>query len=792
MRNWKYIGSIAVFAFLILSPFAAKAVPIISDVDLWFASVDPITGKTGNTLKNPRLFPGGPPQPLWVPSGTTVRMFVDVEFTRGISQPGAALGALTFSADIWDHDDGLFPIPGIDDQIHTSRFVVVPRFSTTGAAKERFPIGPFDFTLLRSDDPVFGKQIFSTPPGAIIESANPLADLEVEDQALADTLEIFAPTISVTDNTTGQLFESASVSYKLSVILAAGQAPPAGALRIPSVPEPSSAGLLLLGLAGISFVNRKRGIELNKANSADAKNRRGCLWRKARFLSKVKGGLMAIRLQYLFILFVILSVPANATQINVVGLTTKDFWRNGDAASKPIWNYQFHSMLTKHLYKDGNPIYQDLEMVFDICYGGGFIDYIQGAGLKGTWSASSSVPANKTAGYDYTFRNTPKKGIAKAWKNDGLNFKWVDTENKLHDGYANGYSEQYIRAFQQDSSLSTKKLHDLAVQKNFVNDKKIIEPGVFASQEGGDKATVNGIPGPQKTLSKHAIIYSGGRRASSRQRVVETLQRTLTSDPFKYNTVTTMIAGGQGLVASPPDIDQSKWKPTTANDLNTQLQKLRAELLKNPQREKALLFFGGHGATAHETRVIKTKDGDPPVPGEGFTFSNVAPDLTMMLDPDKQAWLQQGIFGLGHEDSYELQHIQNPIFNFTTYSENVSGPVGIYLDNLFAGTVTLNGSRGDYILEIADSVLSQIAWSAFSDIALNIRFDFSSDADSFQLSTDFDYFQDVSFSSKFNHYGLGITTILGQGTPIPEPSTWILMMTGLTVIFVFRGNRGRK
>ena len=238
-------------------PLGTKAAPIISDIDLWFATVNPVTGKTGKILKNPRLFPGGPPQPLWVPSGTTVRMFVDVEFTRGIGQAGAVLGGLTFSADIWDHDEGLFPIPGIDDQIHASRFVVVPPFSITGAAKERFAVGPFDFTLLRSDDPVFGKQVFSTPPGAIIESANPLADLEVEDQALADTLEIFAPSVTVTDNATGQLFESASASFKLSVILSAGQAPPPGAIQIPSVPEPSSTMLLLLGLAGICLVYRK-------------------------------------------------------------------------------------------------------------------------------------------------------------------------------------------------------------------------------------------------------------------------------------------------------------------------------------------------------------------------------------------------------------------------------------------------------------------------------------------------------------------------------------------------------
>jgi hypothetical protein len=52
-------------------------------------------------------------------------------------------------------------------------------------------------------------------------------------------------------------------------------------------------------------------------------------------------------------------------------------------------------------------------------------------------------------------------------------------------------------------------------------------------------------------------------------------------------------------------------------------------------------------------------------------------------------------------------------------------------------------------------------------------------SDFFQLSTAYDYFQDVSFHSEFNHYGLGVRDAYDQLSNIPEPSTYLLVGTGL-------------
>ena len=140
----------------------------------------------------------------------------------------------------------------------------------------------------------------------------------------------------------------------------------------------------------------------------------------------------------------------------------------------------------------------------------------------------------------------------------------------------------------------------------------------------------------------------------------------------------------------------------------------------------------------------------------------------------------------------KLQWIQNPILDFTTYAEYGSGPVNIYLDEILAGTVDLHGAPADYVMEISDSVLTQVGWNLGYDLDLDIRFEFVSDEGWFQLSTDYDWFQDTAFSEQFDHYGLGITTILGQGTPpIPEPTTVALVGVALGGLLVARKRRSR-
>lgn len=117
--------------------------------------------------------------------------------------------------------------------------------------------------------------------------------------------------------------------------------------------------------------------------------------------------------------------------------------------------------------------------------------------------------------------------------------------------------------------------------------------------------------------------------------------------------------------------------------------------------------------------------------------------------------------------------------------------MGIYIDGLFAGNIDMSGTRGDYSIQLSDSVLSELPWSASSDINLDISFQFAAPTDSFQISTAYDYNDDPTFSAEFNGYGLGIEQTLQQGPETPEPTTGILLFTAVGTIAAVSGKKLR-
>lgn len=219
-------------------------------VHLGFVTYDPPTGLFSDEQYNYRL-PNGDPQPFWVRSGTTVAVYVHVDFLR----EGSANGQLSIEAKVVDHDEGFFPIPGIDDDLAGPLTgAPIPEVGFGGKAEEQQVLGPFLFYVARADVPGI-RNVYSAPADKLVESGLALEDFEYEDQDEAQTLEIFAP-VEVTES--GTWFDShysgASARFYLSV-LTAGESPlthaKPGAVRITGVPEPSTAGLLLAaGVAG--------------------------------------------------------------------------------------------------------------------------------------------------------------------------------------------------------------------------------------------------------------------------------------------------------------------------------------------------------------------------------------------------------------------------------------------------------------------------------------------------------------------------------------------------------------
>jgi hypothetical protein len=452
----------------------------------------------------------------------------------------------------------------------------------------------------------------------------------------------------------------------------------------------------------------------------------------------------------------------------------------GGEKDKPIWSYQLHEMIKAQLYKDGAPVYQDLEFLFDICHGGGFVDVIGTLGLDGNWSASASVPLGFLSLDDLSTTTPTNDG---KWKNPGLPIQVELSDGTVKTWYTNGYSSQYIKGIKDTPGKTVKELHDQAVVKNFRNDTNVTEPGKF--QSGGDGANFK-ITGNAETKSKHAIVYHGGAVRSRRQHNVEELVKALKNDPVKYDSVTTLFS--EGPISPAPGFDNSDWKHATKAELENALKKAREELLKNEGKEKLLFFVEGHGAATTEKRVFKTKEGDPPVPGEGFTFNSQNPSISIPFDAAEQRLLQEDVpDGSGGflADSADLQRYTRPILNLTTYAESVTGPVGVYVGGIFVGDLAFNGTRGDYDLPLDYALLAALPWNS-GVLDVDVTFQFASPADSFQISTSYD-FQDSSFASQFTHYGLGVRDTLGQGHPdVPEPGTAALLLTGLGILAAAR------
>lgn len=235
-------------------------------VHLGFATYDPASKLFSAEQYNPRLA-NGDPNPLWVRSGTTVAVYVHVDFLR----EGSANGQLSIEAKIVDHDDGFFPIPGIDDELAGPLTgAPIPEVGFGGKDEESQVVGPFLFYVQRADIPGI-RNVYSTPAGKLVESGLAVEDFEWEDQDEAQTLEIVAPVV-VTES--GTWFDShypgGSVRFYLSV-LTAGESPlthaKPGAIRITGVPEPATGGLLvaaglagwMLGLGPRALRGRRRG-----------------------------------------------------------------------------------------------------------------------------------------------------------------------------------------------------------------------------------------------------------------------------------------------------------------------------------------------------------------------------------------------------------------------------------------------------------------------------------------------------------------------------------------------------
>ena len=236
-----------------------KTWPCITDVDLGFAIS--VAGKTTPVQWNPRdPTDASKGRHLWIRSGETVAIYAIIEYSAKNLPPNAL-----FEFSIVDHDEESFipPMQGTDDLL--DGIALNNALLDTKKETQRVEVGSINVNLTRADKIVSGKTIKQVMAnGILVESGDPKADFENENQALADTLEILAPNVNrfleppegikVVDPFRDMEFTSGSVMFPLTVLLP-NENPGAGWLRID---EPPTLALVFLGVAAYAVASRNR------------------------------------------------------------------------------------------------------------------------------------------------------------------------------------------------------------------------------------------------------------------------------------------------------------------------------------------------------------------------------------------------------------------------------------------------------------------------------------------------------------------------------------------------------
>lgn len=236
-----------------------KTWPCITDVDLGFAIS--VAGKTTPVQWNPRdPTDTSKGRHLWMRSGETVAIYAIIEYSAKNLPPNAL-----FEFSIVDHDEESLipPKQGKDDLL--DGITLNNALLDTKKETQRVEVGSIKVNLTRADKIIGGKTIKQVMAnGILVESGDPNADFENENQALADTLEILAPDfnrllepqegIKVVDPFRDMEFTSKSVMFPLTVLLP-NENPGAGWLR---VDEPPTFALVFLGMAAYAVASLYR------------------------------------------------------------------------------------------------------------------------------------------------------------------------------------------------------------------------------------------------------------------------------------------------------------------------------------------------------------------------------------------------------------------------------------------------------------------------------------------------------------------------------------------------------
>ncbi|HEV2446254.1 MAG TPA: hypothetical protein VGS58_10045, partial [Candidatus Sulfopaludibacter sp.] len=181
------------------------------------------------------------------------------------------------------------------------------------------------------------------------------------------------------------------------------------------------------------------------------------------------------------------TTPGSATVVEkIAGLPVLDGGKPN--AANTIWSNQLVKMLQDSLVDKGTPLYEDLEMVFSVCNGGGFVKAITDLGLPGNYSSVSAVPMGYTSSYSVSKNPNGDSG---KWPSEGLKGTYDAGSGKTVDKYTMSYGAEYIRGLMGDPTRTAQQLDQFAKDNFKFYNGAAATSGPSAYGGNGANATIN-------------------------------------------------------------------------------------------------------------------------------------------------------------------------------------------------------------------------------------------------------------------------------------------------------------
>ncbi|MBC7833931.1 MAG: hypothetical protein H7Y88_02385 [Phycisphaerales bacterium] len=399
--------------------------------------------------------------------------------------------------------------------------------------------------------------------------------------------------------------------------------------------------------------------------------------------------------------------------------------------------YLSDTELMKALRDSLGGLYENLQVVVGACGSEGFA--AEGKRLLGgSFSVATSTSYTKCEGFGTgaEVRNG-KTGLALG-------------ENT----WAHGWTPQYLRGIEGDADRTAAQLAQFAKD----NDYKGNMGGRFEFGGTGNDAKIRDGSGGSRAM----VFYT-----ESDHRLFDPVKVDAVLKARGYTNATidwaySSLNPGDEAGGVPIDFGASYESLTAANGI---IAGTRTYLQADTGHRKSLIVFRAHGSS-EARKAPRQENPQEGAPRQGMSYTPGAGGISLIMNEDDLLTF----FEEFRTDDPELDRFDGsrPMIMLTTSEEFYSGPVGVMVDGLNAGTILMNGSLNGatYSLDLSDSVWDGLFTSgALDDLLVDVEFDLPTG--SFRFATEWD-----QSLMDLNHFGVGL---VGPGIlAIPAPGAAVL------------------